>query len=587
MFVEKLKEEVYDVIKNQRVLVLVSMDVDSLCACKILQWLFKCDNVQYTIVPVRGKEDLVRAYHEHYEQLKHIFLINCGGNLNILEILEPEEDVLFYISDSHRPLDLDNIYNQDQVKLLMKEGEHLSVPDFDDIYADSEDEFEDSDEEGSEPSSKRRRTGDGDSPLSKRQSKRRWHQNRQEILYQYYAYAFHGSAVVEEQDFITFTAFQVNVPFVSFITHAVCSKTALPFQNGLKKHCQSPQGSMHFKCYDSQKIWYSRLPERDEENIIVMASLVMYELAWKMSKDSNDLLWWAAVGLTHQYLYEKIDSDKYVTDAQNLHEHVMRHNHGRDDNGTSINCLKIGFDTELQLSLYRHWSLFESICHSRYTACRFRVWTNKGKNKIKEFLADMGIPLVQSQQKFSSMDFELRSILKPSVEKSSERFGLDEISYGSFNVQYGFKTKKEGTTKWDNFLEALDALSRTNTDKLQDGIEMGKKQLIAVVNQVNTLIGMNQVMCAGHFLYSHVREVSGRYACVRWTGLSLGTCLLIGIPPIADESGKNFLGKAFEMAASKTKSRTIHDHFDPAVIEIKSEDRGKFFDALSALLIPK
>lgn len=39
---------------------------------------------------------------------------------------------------SHRPLDLDNIYNQDQVKLLMKEGEHLTVPDFDDIYADSE-----------------------------------------------------------------------------------------------------------------------------------------------------------------------------------------------------------------------------------------------------------------------------------------------------------------------------------------------------------------------------------------------------------------------------------------------------------------
>lgn len=42
-------------------------------------------------------------------------------------------------------------------------------------------------------------------------------------------------------------------------------------------------------------------------------------------------------------------SDKYVTDAQNLHEHVMRHNHGRDDNGTSINCLKIGFDTEYPL----------------------------------------------------------------------------------------------------------------------------------------------------------------------------------------------------------------------------------------------
>ena len=44
----------------------------------------------------------------------------------------------FYNIFSHRPLDLDNIYNQDQVKLLMKEGEHLTVPDFDDIYADSD-----------------------------------------------------------------------------------------------------------------------------------------------------------------------------------------------------------------------------------------------------------------------------------------------------------------------------------------------------------------------------------------------------------------------------------------------------------------
>ena len=33
----------------------------------------------------------------------------------------------------------------------------------------------------------------------------------------------------------------------------------------------------------------------------------MYELAWKMSRDNNDLLWWAIIGLTEQLLYEKID----------------------------------------------------------------------------------------------------------------------------------------------------------------------------------------------------------------------------------------------------------------------------------------
>ena len=48
------------------------------------------------------------------------------------------KSIYHFVLHSHRPLDLDNIYNQDQVKLLMKEGEHLTIPDFDDIYADSE-----------------------------------------------------------------------------------------------------------------------------------------------------------------------------------------------------------------------------------------------------------------------------------------------------------------------------------------------------------------------------------------------------------------------------------------------------------------
>ena len=46
------------------------------------------------------------------------------------------------------------------------------------------------------------------------------------------------------------------------------------------------------------------------------------------------------------YLLYNFISDKYVTDAQNLHEHVMRHNHGTDENGSSVNCMKIVFGTE-------------------------------------------------------------------------------------------------------------------------------------------------------------------------------------------------------------------------------------------------
>ena len=61
-----------------------------------------------------------------------------------------------------------------------------------------------------------------------------------------------------------------------------------------------------------------------------------------------------------------------------------------EDNIISINCLKIVFDEELQLTLYRHWSLFDSIRHSVNMACKFKVWTLKGQKRLHEFLAEMG-----------------------------------------------------------------------------------------------------------------------------------------------------------------------------------------------------
>ena len=36
---------------------------------------------------------------------------------------------------SHRPLDLDNVYNQDQVKIIIKEGDTFDeIPDFDKVF---------------------------------------------------------------------------------------------------------------------------------------------------------------------------------------------------------------------------------------------------------------------------------------------------------------------------------------------------------------------------------------------------------------------------------------------------------------------
>lgn len=52
-------------------------------------------------------------------QFKYFVLINCGANVDLLEILQPEEDTYFFVCDSHRPINVVNIYNDTQVKAFL------------------------------------------------------------------------------------------------------------------------------------------------------------------------------------------------------------------------------------------------------------------------------------------------------------------------------------------------------------------------------------------------------------------------------------------------------------------------------------
>ena len=47
--------------------------------------------------------------------------------------------------------------------------------------------------------------------------------------------------------------------------------------------------------------------EKSVECLVFQASLVCYELACKLNRDSNELVWLAITGLTEQFLHEKID----------------------------------------------------------------------------------------------------------------------------------------------------------------------------------------------------------------------------------------------------------------------------------------
>ncbi|ETE63271.1 Cell division control protein 45-like protein, partial [Ophiophagus hannah] len=157
--------------------------------------LFQCDHVQYTLVPVSGWQELETAFLEHKDQFKYFVLLNCGANVDLLEILQPEDDTLFFVCDTHRPINVVNVYNETQVKLLVKQDDDLEIPSYDDIFREEEEEDSGNESDGSEPAGKRRRFEEEVVERTmKRRERREWEARRQEILFDYEQYEYHGTS---------------------------------------------------------------------------------------------------------------------------------------------------------------------------------------------------------------------------------------------------------------------------------------------------------------------------------------------------------------------------------------------------------
>lgn len=558
---------------------IVNYDIDGLCAAKILQGLFRCDNIIYTLCPVQTVEDLQRCYEQHCNEIKYIIFVNCGGTIDLVELLDPQDEVVFFVVDSHRPTDVYNVYSTAHVRLLTEPDEDENIPDFEAIFSDdeeSEGSNSESDDSESEAAINKRMRMDEEA-LLKRREKKIWQENRKSIMFDY------------------------------------------------SKHSYYSQPS----------------------------ALVMYDLAWKLNKDCVDMLWWAVVGIAEQYILNKMEYNKYLDlTTTTMYSHVSRICNrlhvNNDDDTHSLNSantfdtssgntiLKITSDDDLNLALFRHWTIESSIRYSRYTAVNLKLWTIKGEKRLNKMLAEMGMPLVESKQKFSTMDLSLRNEFMTMMNKVSVRDNLPHLVIPSFYLSYGYTSRYAASdyvysllallsrpsrekSFTDCFLEAFDALARVKRDLLESGISRAKKLMIALFRQVQNAIEMKQIKATGpfyclilnegtadsqYFSHPHLLPVLAYYVLESYVAVSharkaatmplivslphdveRSTCLITGVPPILEDSGKSFFGKAFEQAAEKCNVQLTSVYFDSSVIELKMEERTTFLEALTSLLI--
>ena len=563
MFIQDLGKEFYELLYGQRILVLVNYDVDATCAAKLLSSLFRSDNILFTIVPILDAEDLFVTYTAHRASVKYILLINIGATLDIVELLEPEDEQVFFIADSHRPVDVYNAYRGNQVRLLMKNDDAGEIPSYEDLFRDSDDE---DDDEGSQSIA-----GMTLEQLEKRQERRTWNEKRLKILSEYHEFNYYGESVA----------------------------------------------------------W------------------TFFNLARKLGKDSNELLWLAIVGIYDLRLTGRIDRNTFKGYLGQLKSHVKRLGDLKSNvnlfrEATPIDdifnapagrrsCISVTHKKDLQLLLYRHWNLHDSLKHTMHVSCQFRVWHLRGYKRLLEFLAELGIPLRQSKQKFACMDLELRKHIQEWVSDLTEKYGLSKIIDDTFEASHGFKYKfvasdvvygvkallespnKELSPK-EKFMKALDSLSWTKTDVLIEGIELAKLQHSAILKAVHDIIEMRAIESAGPFLHTIIPEGAPDAKLFSYPGCLIalarfaleayvvsvrrkrvldlplivvtpdvntpGCSLAVGIPPVSQDPTKNLFGTAFIEAGKMINCQIEVTLYDMCVVRFPSEERSNLFEAL-------
>ncbi|MBA0653124.1 hypothetical protein Goklo_020327, partial [Gossypium klotzschianum] len=177
---------------------------------------------------------------------------------------------------------------------------------------------------------------------------------------------------------------------------------------------------------------------------------LMYDLSHSLRKNTNELLWLACVSLADQFVHERLTDERYEAGVMELQQHI--NSLGNLDVVTSVtlkdgtkvrapDSSRIAYEEEPRLMLLREWNLFDSMLCSSYIAPKLKTWSDNGMKKLKLLLARMGFALVDCQQKFQYMNYEVKQKMKDQFEHILPEYGLNDFYYKSFLRHHGYTSR--------------------------------------------------------------------------------------------------------------------------------------------------
>ncbi|KND03063.1 DNA replication initiation factor CDC45 [Spizellomyces punctatus DAOM BR117] len=415
------------------VLIFVSPDADALCALRILVNLLKSDCIAHKVVPVAGYTDLSEANEDHVEaneELRSIIMLNCGGLVDLTEMFSLSEEMTVYVCDSHRPLSLQGLFGHDQI-MFLDDGDVDQMSDLREAveeleFAETDSEADENAEEEGSDSEASASEGENEDPTEE-----------DEV------------GEVDEKD----------------DEHRKPGKRKKPPADEAMEIISPPTKKVRASERRRRRKQQQRLiAEYYAEGAYYGMSVagIIYTMASQLGRASNDFVWLSIIGLSDQYLHDRIDQRRYLSQVETYKDEVARFNirHGGGDENDDIDSLfgesatksgpgsaiirnaddhAIRCDDEFRLMLLRHWTLYESMYHSSYVATKLGIWKERGRQRLTNLLVKMGLPHKESQQRFTEMNITFKRSIRDKLSSVAPRYNMSEIIFPSFCKSFGYK----------------------------------------------------------------------------------------------------------------------------------------------------
>ena len=441
-----------------KIIIITSMNIDSITSLRILVGLLKSDVISYEIIPVQNYDEVEREIlncKKIEDEIQGFVFINCIGEIDLTKFwFCQEKNILTLVAESKRPMHHKNLRNDTNIVVIDDGNNNLEycptekemelirqkVINVDDNEINKELNFEkkektneenEEEENGKEESDEKSKSAENDQN-DNNISKKKIIKKRNDINDE----DFNELKQDKEKDALDEIADEVS---------------AKPEKQSLNEEDEenSQERKLNEKIREVEYINNKVNEYYGGSYYGLPSTYIFYSIAHQLHKENSFYLWYLIISLTDEYLRYHISDKKYDKLYAVCQNEVLRIEKKKPKDDDTLKIYKstakegktILIGSDYKLILYRHWNLYDSFIYSTYPLGVLSTWKEPGKGEVQKIFAYMGIPLSEARQKYRYMKNEYLDTFRDKIIDVSKKFFLNEIIFHSFIYQFDNNTE--------------------------------------------------------------------------------------------------------------------------------------------------